>query len=249
MTAIPDYIEQRIRRPIPADSCVVPGSTPVVAFGNARTATVATLGLNPSRVEFLDRYGRELVGVDRRLATHRSLGLSDLSDAPSSVVEQVLRDCIEYFSRNPYWQWFGHLEQVLNDIGASYSDGSACHLDLVQWATDPTWSGLPRGLQGKLTDDDAVFFKQQLTNENINLLLVNGKSVIDQLRRKREVILKEVNGVQNHNTRFVVGKVFDRVCVVGWSTNLQSSFGVTTEWKTAIADRAAQLVSDLGCNI
>ena len=248
MTKIPDYIEQRIRRPILADSCVVPGSTPVVAFGNARTATVATLGLNPSRLEFLDRNGHELIGNDRRLATHLSLGLSDLSDAPSSVVEQVLHDCIKYFSRNPYWQWFSHLERVLNDIGASYSDGSACHLDLVQWATDPTWSRLPRGLQDKLTDDDAGFFKQQLTNESIELLLVNGKSVIDQLRRKCDAKLKEVDGIQNHNTRFVTGKVFDRICVVGWSTNLQSSFGVTAGWKTAIANRTAQLVSDLDCN-
>ena len=49
--AIPDYIEQRIRRPIPSDTYVVPGSTPVVAFGNALTATVATLGINPSRAE------------------------------------------------------------------------------------------------------------------------------------------------------------------------------------------------------
>ncbi len=248
MTTVPDYIEQRIRRPIPVDSCVVSGSTPVVAFGNARTASVATLGLNPSRLEFLDRNGHELIGGDRRLATHRSLGLSYLSDAPSSAVEQVLHDCDEYFSRNPYWRWFGHLEKVLNDIGASYSDGSACHLDLVQWATDPTWSGLPRGLQDKLTGDDAGFFKQQLTNESIKLLLVNGKSVIDQLRRKCDAKLNEVNGIQNHDTHFVVGKVFDKVCVVGWSTNLQSSFGVTTEWKIAIANRAAQLVSDLGCN-
>ena len=92
MTAIPDYIEQRIRRPIPADSCVVPGSTPVVAFGNARAAIVATLGLNPSKLEFLDDSGNELVERMRRLATHRSLGIFDLSNAPTSKIEQVLRD-------------------------------------------------------------------------------------------------------------------------------------------------------------
>ena len=77
MSAIPDYIQQRIRRPIPANSYVVPGSTPVVAFGNARTATVATLGLNPSWREFLDRFGNELGENDRRLATHGVLGISD----------------------------------------------------------------------------------------------------------------------------------------------------------------------------
>lgn len=64
MPTVPDYIEQRIRRPVPADSCVVPGSTPVVAFGDARAATVATLGLNPSRKEFLDE-----IGVSNELRT------------------------------------------------------------------------------------------------------------------------------------------------------------------------------------
>lgn len=41
-------IEQRIRRSVSGGS-VVPGSTPVVAFDDPTTATVATLGLNPSQ--------------------------------------------------------------------------------------------------------------------------------------------------------------------------------------------------------
>ena len=99
MNTISEYIERRIRRPVPPDSSVIIGSTPVASFGNARTATVATLGLNPSRVEFLDRNGNQLVGGDRRLATHRSLGVSNLSDAPASVIDQFLRDCDTYFQR------------------------------------------------------------------------------------------------------------------------------------------------------
>ena len=139
MTAMPDYIGQRIRRPVPSDSCVVPGSTPVVAFGNARSATVATLGLNPSKNEFRERNGNELVGTSRRLATHRSLGMSCLANAPVSMIEQVLQDCDTYFQRKPYHWWFDQLEMVLQGCGTSYYDGSACHLDLVQWATNPTW--------------------------------------------------------------------------------------------------------------
>jgi hypothetical protein len=53
-TNIPDYIVQRIRRPIPVNRGVVAGSTPVLSFGNAQCAAVATLGLNPSVREFLD---------------------------------------------------------------------------------------------------------------------------------------------------------------------------------------------------
>jgi hypothetical protein len=53
MLPIPDYIKKRIDRPTPTDACVVLESTPVVSFGDASKARVATLGLNPSRREFI----------------------------------------------------------------------------------------------------------------------------------------------------------------------------------------------------
>jgi len=163
--AIPTYVRKRIRQPIPPGSMVVPGSTPVVAFGNARGATVATLGLNPSPVEFLDRHGHELTESQRRLETCRSLGVAQLADAPDDAVERVVAGCDGYFQRNPYWRWFRRLEQVLQDVGASYLDGSACHLDLIQWATDPVWGKLPPATRQSLIADDAAFLRQQLTKE------------------------------------------------------------------------------------
>jgi hypothetical protein len=72
-----------IRRSAPEGAYVVPGSTPVLAFGDARTARVATLGLNPSRIEFTDEAGVFLQGNRRRLTTHPSLAFSDLADAPA----------------------------------------------------------------------------------------------------------------------------------------------------------------------
>ena len=244
MTEIRGYIEQRIRRPIPPDSCVVPGSTPVVAFGKARTATVATLGLNPSRVEFLDRDGRELVGDARRLSTHWSLGLSDLSNASPSAIAQIIQDCDTYFQRNPYWQWFSQLEQVVQACGASYCDGSACHLDLVQWATDPTWGKLPQALRERLIDADAEFLMEQLSQENINLLLVNGSGVVRQLCRRLAVTLDEVDRIQGlgqYPTRLLAGTTTSRVRVIGWSVNLQSSFGVSSQLRSEIARRVGKL--------
>jgi len=56
---IPQYVVERIRESPPYDACVVSGSTPIIAFGSVHGARVATLGLNPSRQEFLDTYGRE----------------------------------------------------------------------------------------------------------------------------------------------------------------------------------------------
>ena len=103
---IPAYVESRLRRPIPRNSGIVPGSTPVISFGNPQSAAVATLGINPSRIEFLDKHGAELVGDGRRLATLRSLGVKQLFEAPTSVLSQVVADCNGYFQKKPYCRWF-----------------------------------------------------------------------------------------------------------------------------------------------
>jgi hypothetical protein len=244
MTQIPSYIENRIRRAAPLDSSIVLGSTPVISFGDALNAKVATLGINPSRVEFLDREGVELCEGERRLATHRSLGFSDLSKAPESVIAQVLDNCVSYFSKNPYMQWFNPLEQLLRAVGTSYYDGSACHLDLVQWATDPTWGGLkPSTLRKSLIAADAQFLLEQLSNENIKFLLVNGSGVISELERFFQFKLKEIKpitGFSRTPARLFTGKILGRINVIGWSTNLQSSFGVTLKLRKELADRIAE---------
>lgn len=243
MNTLPDYIERRIRRPIPSDAFVIPSSTPVVSFGNSRTATYATLGLNPSRVEFLDRSGSILTGTSRRLATHESLGIGNLDDAPSDIISQVLQDCDNYFNLNPYRQWFNQLEIILNPCGASYYNGTACHLDLVQWATDPTWRSLkPKTVRERLLDDDAAFLHEQLSQENISVLLVNGSSVIHQLKQSLGVTFTEQEPIADyghHDTRLFTATINDSVSVIAWSTNLQSSFGVSTALKTELARRVA----------
>ena len=243
--AIPQYIEDRIRRPAPVDSCIVMGSTPVVAFGNARNARVATLGLNPSRSEFLDDDSVLLEGEQRRLATHTSLGVSDLAHAPVASVARVLQDCDSYFHGRPYWRWFKQFEPTLSACNASYSDESACHLDLVQWATDPIWGKLrPAALRHKLIADDTKFLAEQLNCENLRLLLVNGAGVLRELLRamgdRMEFVeMKRIDGFANRPTRLFAGRIFDRVQVVAWSTNLQSSFGVTAELREELPKRIA----------
>jgi hypothetical protein len=131
MTNVPPYIVEPLRATVPHSSSVVLGSTPVVAFGECRSARVATLGLNPSRQEFLDQNGRELTGADRRFETLRSLGATRLEDAGDSTIRRVFDGCCGYFFRNPYRRWFDQLENIIRPLGASYYDGSACHLDLV----------------------------------------------------------------------------------------------------------------------
>jgi hypothetical protein len=221
---------------------VVPGSTPVVAFGDVRSARVATLGLNPSRIEFEQR-GAELDGPLRRFETLRSLGVASLDDAPHAMVLRVWRRCNNYFHGNPY-SWFNRLEEVLNAVGASYFAGTACHLDLSQWATDPTWNGLPAETRERLVADDAAFLLTQLRSEPITLLLLNGKGVINAFRSVLGGHVEAAGQVTDRSvtTRFCGGTI-GVTRVVGWSTNLQSSFGVTNELRAKIAQRVSELAS------
>ena len=247
---VPTYVADRVRRSHPAGCSVVPDSTAVVSFGSAARSRVATVGINPSRVEFLDRRGHDLVGRDRRLATLRSLGSGLPSERLTDAqVAQVVADCDAYFSRNPYRRWFDQLDLVLRAVGASYYDGSGCHLDLVQWATDPTWAGLDRSVQAALLRADVGFLQQQLKNESIELVLCNGRAVVDAFGAEMGCRFRDAGGVQlggrGTAAQLVVGR-YGVVKVIGWSVNLQSSFGVTNELRSLLAERVGSLQRSVG---
>jgi hypothetical protein len=239
---VPKYIEARIRASCPDDCSVVPGSTPVVAFGDVRRARVATLGLNPSRAEFLDRSGRELDGEERRLETHRSIGYSDLSSAPHAVINQVFEGCNGYFQRRPYTPWFNKFNPILDAVNGSYSNGTACHLDLIQWATNPTWRRLkPKSLREKLLAADAPFLLKQLELENVRLLLLNGRAVIKRFELIAPEVGLSVVTTDLKKTTVFAGSLSKRLKVIGWSVNLQSSFGVSTRFIGELASIVQQL--------
>lgn len=234
-----NWIEERIRRAPPTGCSVVACSTPVVSFGNARTARVATLGLNPSRVEFLDG-GVELVGQRRRLATLSSLGVRSLIDASGEHVETVLHECDTYFERQPYRRWFDQLEGILGAIGASYygDNPTACHLDISQWATDPTWGKLDTQARATLIAADGPFLMEQLRRSSIKLLLVNGGRTLDELGRLAgTAFMPEGRALSmgSMTTDLYTGTI-GTVHVVGWRGNLQSSPGVSNSQRRGLGE-------------
>ncbi|HEY1014191.1 MAG TPA: hypothetical protein VGE07_15875 [Herpetosiphonaceae bacterium] len=241
---IPAYLADRLRQAPPPDCRVVPGSTPVVAFGPFRHATVATLGLNPSKHEFLDPQGHELTGAQRRLETLASLGVASLIDAPDVSIAQVLAGCNGYFHRNPYRRWFNHLQRILDACGVSYAAGTAAHLDLSQWATNPIWRDLPWPTRERLLRTDTGFLRQQLDHEQIEVVLLNGRGVIDVFQWAFNLTLsplpERLSGGRLH-TELVMGTL-GHCAVIGWSTNLQSSFGVTRELRARLAETVGGLV-------
>ena len=246
MSEVPEYVAERLRRPVPHGCSVVAGSTPVVSFGNVETAWVATLGLNPSLREFAKKDGTWLDGTQRRLAGLDLLGIDDAAQATDEQVEQIVTWCYEYFQRNPY-SWFDALESLMvTAVGSSYYDGTACHLDLVQWATNPVWQHLNPPVRSHLIADDREFLREQLRWEGIRLVLMNGRSVLDEVA-KSGVELHEVQSatVGPRSCSVMVGEA-DGVTFIGWSANLQSSYGMSADFKTAIAERVKAEVRTAG---
>ena len=161
------------------------GSTPVISFGDPGIARVATLGINPSGMSSSIRVAALYTGARRRLATLESLGAARTDDLSDPQVVAVVAECAAYFHVNPYRRWFGALDELIRSgLGVSYFDGTACHLDLVQWATHPAWGRISdTRVRRALAEDGPPRLRAQLAeNRQISLVLCNGRQVIDQAR-------------------------------------------------------------------
>ena len=238
------YLAAMVRRLPPTRAGVVPGSTPVVAFGDPARARVATLGINPSRREFTDEQGRMLTDAHRRLATLASLGASRLDRLDDAQVASVVAECGAYFRRQPYRRWFDPLDALIRaGTGASFYDETACHLDLVQWATDPVWGQMPdQRARRALIEDGVPHLRSQLAaNQRIRLVLCNGRQVIDQVRAAGLADLAEI-GVIRHGTVtcYLYAAEQGTRRWLGWSANLQSGRGISTAFKDELAGWLAQ---------
>ncbi len=202
MHTVPQELAERIRRPIPPDCSVVPGSLPVVAQGDPTTARVATLTVNPSKLEFTTPKGTWLPPQYRRVESLRSLGVEDAAVLTDEKVSAVAHRCHGYFTGNPNRPAFAALEQLLTAVGlGSYYDGTACHLHLVQWATNPVWSGLTPAVRAQLVVTDAEFLRWQLRAAAVQRVLVNGANTWDWLVRAGMIGGFDVEALEYHNTK------------------------------------------------
>lgn len=221
-------------------------SCPVPFFGDALTARVATVGLNPSDLEFVDRTGHILVDGQRRLHTLDSLGVGKWGQVGSVELTAILAACREYFRRNPYVSWFGALERILSIGGATYFGDrpTACHLDIVPYATRAKWSLLPHHVRTSLVANTVDVLGRIVRDSGIRVVVLNGRSVVTHFERligskltKNEVLDwalprgsgHSVRGVAYQGSTSTIGGVrLDApLSVVGYNHNLQSSFGMT----------------------
>jgi hypothetical protein len=226
-SSVPPIVADRVRRPTPANLFVLPGSLPVVSFGDPDRATVATLSLNPSWLEFQSKSGAWLLGRKRRLASMVSLGVDDPRSLDDAKVAQIVSESKAYF-RGPNWYkgWFRWLESLLVNSGiGSYLDDSACHLDLVQWATKPAQRYLPAPAWDQLVEQDGDFLRWQFLNSNVSVVLLNGASVVRWVQRVGLVNSFDEDALPFRTNRGndelrVFAATADRVSFVGWNRPL-----------------------------
>ena len=231
---------ERVLRPKPKIKEILPGSTPVISFGNPHKSTVATLGINPSTKEFL------IGNKNKRLRPIGSKRLIDLEilkkqeNEPLSIkdAEIIIQSCYEYFeNKNWYKSWFKPMEQmVLSQLGFSYFAGNspkACHLDIVQWATDPVWSLVSKRSKELLVESDREFLAKQLKVHKFKFILLNGDSAIAGANQTGVVNCETIfqgsfsNLVKNY--RIVTGIGLGDTRFYGWSCNLQALRGSTED--------------------
>ena len=244
-----------------SSSGIIPWSSPIPFFGDASNPQVATVGINPSNREFVDKSGKELEGLFRRFHTLSSLGLESWSEADSRHLELIIGTCCSYFLGNPYNIWFKKLDTVIGGAKASYYDAlsNACHFDLVPYATRCKWtelSGKQRNLLFELTGD---VLGLTLRDSSVRILILNGSSVVKIFQSISGICLQEEEipawSLQRKASPNVTGFAYTgvvdslfgiplgrEVAVLGFNHNLQSSFGVSGKTIRAIRDWIALAV-------
>ena len=249
----------RLDSPAVSGTSVIRWGCPVPSFGDLSSSRVATLGLNPSNREFVDEMGNELKGSLRRFHTLNSLGLTSWSDVDSNHLRLILESCRAYFLGNPYDIWFKKLDIIVSATRASYYDEScrACHLDLIPYATERKWSELTINERLSLLEVAGDTLALLLRDSPIQVLILNGASVIEQFEEIAGVCLEKeampawslprqsrpnvtgfsYRGVVDNLSGIGLGR---NLLVLGFNHNLQSSFGVTTNVIHAIRDWIAQ---------
>ena len=235
------------------EASVISWGSPVPSFGDISTSLLATIGLNPSNLEFVGNDGEELNGAKRRFHTLNSLGISNWSEIEDIHIESISQLCKEYFSRNPYDRWFKKLDYIISGTSYSYyfPSGKACHLDLVPYATMTKWGELSNDQKALLLELVGDTLGLLLYNSPIKVLVLNGRSVIDNFISISDVEFieeqiqdwtlprKKTDGVVGISYTGMVSniggvKLKQKLKVLGFNHNIQSSFGVTKKVQKAI---------------
>ncbi len=243
---------EKLYEPLLKDTNIIRWGCPVPSFGDLSSSKIATLGLNPSNKEFVDKTGKELNGVSRRFHTLNSLDLDCWSKVDDHHLDLINFSCKEYFSRNPYDTWFKKLDYLISDTKTSFYSSlqSSCHLDLIPYATSCKWTELNKTQRQSLMTAVGDTLGLLIKDSPVNVLILNGRSVVNSLESITEIELKrelmpdwelprKTSNIKGIAYKGLVSKISGvnlnrQILVLGFNHNIQSSFGVTKQVIDAI---------------
>jgi hypothetical protein len=118
-------------------------------------------------------------------------------------------------------------------MGFSYQEGEVAHLDLVQEATDPTWSRLKSERPAEahsLLETDLPFLAWQVEALPLQLLVCNGRTVFDTATKLFGAEVRESGSLALITWYVSSARVGDRlIAVVGWNIPLVRATGLGAE--------------------
>lgn len=235
------------------DTNVIQWASPVPSFGDLSNALIATLGLNPSNLEFLGSDGIELSDLQRRFHTLSSLNLLSWGQAKRTHVANIIESCKMYFQINPYDRWFRRLDHIVRGTGYSFYGPKArvVHLDLIPYSTEVKWTDLKVAEKNKLFTIAGDSLGLLVRDSPIQYLILNGQAVVNQFQEAYDVVLekslfsawalprkngKDVTGyAYKGQIRSLYGiRLSHPIKILGYNHNIQSSFGVTRKVQNEI---------------
>jgi len=229
----------------------VPGSLPVLFFGELPAASIATVGLNPSKQEYIDPLGRQLEGPRRRFETLESLEAASRESITDHQIDRAIRTMRSYFRPGkPVYSWFSHLDRVLKPLGVSYSAGSAAHLDLVQEATNPTWSELSKQQPLEARDllrSDLPFLQWEIETFPLKLVICNGTTAFDNVVRLLEGNVIKSGKLERVTWWVAKASIGSRgLDIAGWNIPLARPTGLGLTGEVELGELIGQAVSRTG---
>jgi hypothetical protein len=216
--AVRERLYARLRRT--PNNYSVKGSLPILFFGDLFAAHIATVGLCPSDREYVDVDGQELDGTARRFETLESLHVRSRSALSDSQCAHAVTRMEGYFQKGPIvYSFFRPLARIVKELGYTYEEREAVHLNLVQETTRPVWGRLPTRDTQALMADDVPFFQWELESFPFEVLLCNGSTVSEHVRGLTAGQVLHSEGHQGGNWWVGKGTIGNRATkLAGWDT-------------------------------
>ena len=229
---IKKQILEYIKQPIPQNAAmpIVEKSIPVPFFGDIEKARIVTISLNPSNLEFENKWGL-LSKSKKRFVDRDLLGVEDSSTLDETQANQVYDSLKNYFhNSNAYTDWFDKLEEFAGKIfHSSYYDGSMVNMDIYPWATQQKWKDLRSKDKNRALREYSLL-KNILLNKDccFDYVFLNGKGVKKYLETLGIKIKEElVTGTktQSNHQRFIYHQTLEnKVKLIGFSCYIQNSY-------------------------